>query len=67
MPTSIRLLLTGHPPAVCLFLGCRGTYCDVAELAHRGNGQDVHFNNGFTHIPNLSTRLPVNIRIAFEL
>ena len=24
-----------------------------AALAHRGNGADLHFNNGFTHIPNL--------------
>ena len=29
-----------------------------AALAHRANGADLHFNNGFTHIPNLLTRLP---------
>jgi hypothetical protein len=36
-----------------------------ATVAHRGNGSDLHFNNGFTHIPNLLTRLPLKIRIAF--
>src|ERR1700722_1024978 len=31
-----------------------------AAVAHRGNGVDLHFNNGFTHIANLLTRLPAN-------
>jgi hypothetical protein len=38
-----------------------------AAATHRGYGADLHFNNGFTHIANLLTRLPAKIRIAFEL
>jgi hypothetical protein len=29
-----------------------------AALAHRGDGADLHFNNGFTHIPNLLFAFP---------
>jgi hypothetical protein len=38
-----------------------------AAAAHRGYGADLHFDNGFTHIANLVTRLPAKIRIAFNL
>jgi hypothetical protein len=38
-----------------------------AALTHRGNGADLHFDNRFTHIPKLLTRLSAKIRIAFEL
>src|SRR5580700_3942525 len=37
-----------------------------ATAAHRGYGADLHFDNGFTHITNLVTRLPAKIRIPFE-
>ena len=37
-----------------------------AAAAHRGYGTDLHFDNGFTHIANLVTRLPAKIRIAFK-
>jgi hypothetical protein len=29
-----------------------------AAVAHRGNGADLHFNNGFTHFPNLLLAFP---------
>ena len=35
-----------------------------AAAAHRGYGADLYFDNGFTHIANLVTRLPVKIRFA---
>jgi hypothetical protein len=37
-----------------------------ASSAHLDYGADLHFNNEFTHIANLLTRLPAKIRIAFE-
>jgi hypothetical protein len=38
----------------------------VTTNAHRGNGADLQFNNGFIHIANLLTRLPAKIPIAFS-
>jgi hypothetical protein len=34
---------------------------DRAAAAHRGCGADLHFDNRFTHIANLVTRLPAKI------
>jgi hypothetical protein len=34
---------------------------DRAAAAHRGYGADLHFDNRFTYIANLVTRLPAKI------
>jgi hypothetical protein len=39
---------------------------DRGAAAHSGHGADLHFDNRFTHIANLVTRLPAKIRIPFE-
>jgi hypothetical protein len=37
-----------------------------APVAYRGYGADLHFDDRFTHIANLLTRLPDRIRIALS-
>jgi hypothetical protein len=40
---------------------------DRAAATHRGYGTDLHFDNGFTHIANLVTRLPAKIRTPVRI
>ena len=37
-----------------------------AAAAHRGYGEDLHFDIRFTHIANFVTRLPAKIRIPLS-